>query len=133
MRLVSCFVQQPEEPSVPVIVDVTTAWDAMLHLQGIVGQSFGHGPQNISIDLRVGSNGRLFHHLHTVAEEQPRLSAPGGRVAMYLAATHKDCQVSRPAAQTVKRRMGLFPNGILKAEMLEFIVAVALDPVFVFA
>ena len=71
MRLVSCFVQQPEEPSVPVVVDVTTAGDTMLHLQGVVGQSLGHGPQNISIDLRVGSDGRLLHHLHAVGKEQP--------------------------------------------------------------
>lgn len=131
--LVSCFIQQPEEPSVPVVVDIPTAGDAVLHFQGVIGKALCYGPQNISVDFRVGTDGRLLHQLHAVTEEQPRLRTLGSRVAVDLTAADKDCQVGRAFAQAVQCRMSLFPNRVLEAEMLELVIPVAFNPVFVFA
>lgn len=77
----SFLAEQPEEPSVQVVISVLAAWDRKIDSHVIIGNSFRHSFQNITRKFLVRFLGHPFDHVHPIRVKQPCHRAFSNRIA----------------------------------------------------
>ena len=79
--LIPRLAQEPEEPSIPIVIHVFPAGYIALHLQCGVGKPLGDPGQNITCKIWIGRIGSLLHHCHTLRVIRPGFGAAGSWIA----------------------------------------------------
>ena len=77
----SFLAEQPEEPSVQVVISVLAAWDREFDSHVIIGSPFRHTFQNITGKFLVRFLGHPFDHVHPIRVKQPCHRAFSNRIA----------------------------------------------------
>ena len=67
----SFLAEQPEEPSVQVVISILAAWDRKFNPHVIIRNPFRYTFQNITVKFFVCFFGHPFDHVHPIRVKQP--------------------------------------------------------------
>lgn len=125
------LVQQPKEPSVQVVEDLSATWYAHLYVENVIRKALGDSAKYVGIKAFVRSHRHTLHHFDTVGVKHSSDCTICGRVRAN-ASLVEDFKILRTVTQFGQRLVRLFPNRVLTAEVLQFQEAELLDVVDVF-
>lgn len=124
----SFLVQQPKEPSVQVVEDLSATRYAHLYVENVIRKALSDSAKYVGIKAFVCSHRHTLHHFDTVGVKHSSDCAVSSGVGTDTGLV-EDFEILRTMAQFGQRQVRLFPNWVLTAKVLQFQEAELLDVV----